>query len=136
MAMLTDTGPLVALILEFDPHKEKVERVYARLREPLITSSACIAETLHLLGRSGGWPAQRALLALLRGAALLVYGEADGAAVRAAMFMERYHDLPCDYADATLLVSAEDTGLRQIFTIDPHFNAYRLTNGDALEILR
>lgn len=53
----------------------------------------------------------------------------------AALFMERFRDQPCDYADATLLVAAEETAIRLIFTIDPHFHAYRLAGGEALSIM-
>jgi uncharacterized protein len=49
--------------------------------------------------------------------------------------MERFRDQPCDYADATLLVAAEDTGRKRVFTIDTHFHAYRLSNRDALVII-
>lgn len=49
--------------------------------------------------------------------------------------MERFRDIPCDYADATLLVAAEQTGTRRIFTFDKHFYAYRLSNGDHLEVI-
>jgi len=54
---------------------------------------------------------------------------------RAFAYMERFRDIPCDYADATLLVAAEDMGMRQIFTFDRHFYAYRLMNGDHLDVI-
>jgi predicted nucleic acid-binding protein len=37
-----------------------------------------------------------------------------------------YQDVPCDFADATLLVLAERTGVREIITLDRHFHAYRV----------
>ena len=49
--------------------------------------------------------------------------------------MTRFHDIPCDYADATLLVAAEEIGLRRIFTVDRHFYAYRLTSGESLDLV-
>jgi predicted nucleic acid-binding protein len=54
---------------------------------------------------------------------------------RAFAFMAKFKDQPCDYADATLLVAAEETGLRRIFAYDRHFHAYRLTDGTALEVV-
>jgi predicted nucleic acid-binding protein len=39
---------------------------------------------------------------------------------------KKYHDLPMDFADATLVVAAENTGLREIISIDSDFDIYRL----------
>ena len=60
---------------------------------------------------------------------------ATGGHERAFAYMVRYNDQPCDYADSALLVAAEETGYRRIFTFDRHFYAYRLPNGEALAVL-
>jgi predicted nucleic acid-binding protein len=39
---------------------------------------------------------------------------------------EKYSDLPMDFADATLVVTAEKTGIRQIISLDKDFDIYRL----------
>jgi len=52
---------------------------------------------------------------------------------RAISFMHRFQDIPCDYADGTVLVAAEETDIRQIFTLDQHFYACRLSDGSALD---
>jgi uncharacterized protein len=39
--------------------------------------------------------------------------------------MEKYKDIPMDFADATLVCLAEDTGISEIFTLDIRgFSAY------------
>jgi predicted nucleic acid-binding protein len=38
----------------------------------------------------------------------------------------KYRDLPCDFADATLVLAAEKTGIRSIISVDSDFNVYRL----------
>jgi len=68
------------------------------------------------------------------GALQILIPSAD-APIRAKAFMECFRDQPCDYADATLLVAAEDIGVTRIFTIDRHFHAYRLSNGTELEVI-
>jgi len=41
--------------------------------------------------------------------------------------MDKYHDLPMDYADATLVALAEETESDWVFTLDQKgFSAYRL----------
>jgi hypothetical protein len=41
--------------------------------------------------------------------------------------MEKYKDVPMDFADATLVVLAEETGIQEVFTLDLRgFSAYRI----------
>jgi predicted nucleic acid-binding protein len=39
---------------------------------------------------------------------------------------KKYSNLPMDFADATLVVAAEKTGIREIISIDSDFDVYRL----------
>jgi predicted nucleic acid-binding protein len=38
----------------------------------------------------------------------------------------KYADLPMDFADATLVITAEKTGIREIISLDKDFDIYRL----------
>ena len=40
--------------------------------------------------------------------------------------MEKYSDLPMDFADATLLVLAEELNTDNVFTVDCDFRIYRI----------
>jgi predicted nucleic acid-binding protein len=40
--------------------------------------------------------------------------------------MEKYRDLPMDFADAALVCAAERNRLTSIITFDRHFQVYRL----------
>jgi hypothetical protein len=50
--------------------------------------------------------------------------------------MERYRDRPMDLADATLVLTAEKTGYRQILTLDSDFLFYRIGGRDNFEIIQ
>ena len=39
---------------------------------------------------------------------------------------KKYSDRPMDFADATLVIAAEKTGIRKIMSIDSDFDFYRL----------
>jgi len=132
---LTDTGPLVALIDNRDGYHTKVKEIMKTVRFPLITTEACLTETMHLLYADGGWMAQASLWRLISSGALQITTAPEDAIERVRVFMERFRDIPCDYADATLLVAAEVIGQRRIFTLDRHFYAYRLTDGSALQVI-
>jgi predicted nucleic acid-binding protein len=41
--------------------------------------------------------------------------------------MRKYHDTPMDFVDALLVASAEERGIRDVFTLDRRgFSTYRL----------
>jgi len=133
--MLVDTGPIVALIDKRDGLHQKATRVADALADQLLTTEACITEALYFIYDAGGWSAQRVLRDMVSNGDIRVLPSAGPLNARAFAYMERFRDIPCDYADATLLVAAEETGVRQIFTFDKHFYAYRLTNGNHLDVI-
>jgi len=132
---LTDTGPLVALIIEEDVNHQRCAQTLASLRRPFVTTWPCVAEAMHLLGRIGGHPAQEVLWGYLDDGTLEVHihDESERRLMRA--FMQRYRDTPMDLADASLVVAAHSLNTRRVFTLDSDFFVYRLPNGEALEVV-
>jgi hypothetical protein len=123
---LVDTGPLVALFDPSDRWHERCQVELARLaRASLVTSLAVLTEATHLLGFDRR--AQRALLAFVAAGAVEIADLGAGDVSRAAALMERFDDLPMDFADATLVVLAERLGTNRVFTLDrKDFGAYRI----------
>ncbi len=52
-----------------------------------------------------------------------------------SILMEQYRDTPMDLADASLVATAEQRGLSQIFTLDHHFRIYRLGGARSFEVV-
>ena len=48
---------------------------------------------------------------------------------------EKYSTLPMDFADATLVITAEKTGIRKIISIDRDFDMYRLPGKEQIRNL-
>jgi predicted nucleic acid-binding protein len=122
--VLVDTGPLVALVDAGDPRHHDCDEVVRALRDPLITVWPVLTEALYLLGSS--WRAQESLLSQIEIGALhlAAFEVADVARVRE--LMEKYRDLPMDFADAALVRVAERDDITRIFTLDRrHFSIYR-----------
>lgn len=122
--LILDTGPLVALIDRSETrHRDCVETLET-WTGTILSTEAVLTEALHLLGpdRSG----RRVCLEFfLRGAVLLAPSSLESLA-RVRVLMEKYADLPMDYADATLVVLAEDLGSDRIFTLDRRgFSVFR-----------
>jgi hypothetical protein len=56
--------------------------------------------------------------------------------VRVLAVLERFRDLPMDYADATLVVPGEVRRVTAVATIDAQdFSAYRLPSGKPLRLV-
>ncbi len=49
--------------------------------------------------------------------------------------MDKYHDMPMDLADASLVAAAEHLDTRRLFTLDNDFRVYRLSDGSMLDIM-
>jgi uncharacterized protein len=132
--MLTDTGPLLAMLDRGDPrHEECLTTAKSFERGPFITTWPCFAETMYLLGREGGYRLQAALWRLRNAGRLLLHDLSGAEVARAEALMAQYQDTPMDLGDASLDAVAETRGLRQVFTLDRHFWGYRLADGSALE---
>jgi predicted nucleic acid-binding protein len=46
---------------------------------------------------------------------------------------DKYSSLPMDFADATIVITAEKTGIRQIISIDRDFDIYRLPGKEQIQ---
>lgn len=70
-------------------------------------------------------------LAWVAGAVMIDHGTSlDMPRIQA--IIDKYADLPADFADASLIAMAERLGLSSIATLDSDFDIYRLSNGSAL----
>lgn len=65
----------------------------------------------------------------------MTYEIQEGDYNRLFELMEKYQDRPMDLADASLLLVAEQTGARQILTLDSDFLFYLINNQDTFDIL-
>jgi predicted nucleic acid-binding protein len=122
--LLTDAGPLVALLDRGDPAHEACVAALKTVRDPLITVWPAFTEAMYLL--RGVWAAQKALWSRLETEALTLAPLDETDAPRMRELMEKYRDLPMDLADAALVRVAERDAMTGIFTLDhKHFSLYR-----------
>lgn len=131
--LLLDTGALVALLDASERRHDDCARFFAKWRGSVVTTEAVVTEAAYLLA-SAGVDGTAAIRFCLRGGAS-VKPWSEGRAHRAADLMIKYHDIPMDYADATLVALAEDLGTAEVFTLDRKgFNAYRWRRRRAFRI--
>lgn len=123
--LLLDTGAWVALVDRSERSHEACVTVLEGWTGRIVTTEAVLTETLYLVGPS--WKAQQIVLEfVLRGAVLPVPSSRESLR-RVAALMERYRDVPMDFADATLVALGEEIGANRVFTLDRRgFPVYRL----------
>ena len=132
--LLLDTGAFVALT---DRDEETHAGCVAALEGwtgPIVTTEAVLTETLYLVGPR--WRDQKkALEFVLRGAFQLVPQSAKSLR-RVAVLMERYRNIPMDFADATLVALGEELETDWVFSLDRRgFSTYRLNQRKPFRIL-
>jgi uncharacterized protein len=125
--ILTDAGPLIAILDRGESHHQTCVDCLAQLSGPMLTTWPAFTEAMCLLGEAGGWVAQAALWSLEAEGDLEIADLGAEDRRRMSELMARYHDRPMDLADASLVVLAEKRGLRDVFTLDhADFHVYRL----------
>ena len=134
--MLTDAGPLIALLDRNDQyHQQTITALPLQSGEPLLTTWPCFTEAMYLLGRLGGFSYQGELWKMLDRRTLTLHPPTPEEVARMSRLMEQYQDTPMDLADASLVAAAGSRGLNQVFTLDSDFRFYRLNNGTTLNII-
>lgn len=126
---LLDTGPLVAYLDGSDSaHGEVAERL-AGFTGRLVTTSAVITEAMHFVSDSRDGP--EALASFAHAVGLLVYECAHPTQLKDAVrLMTKYADTPMDFADATLVLLADQLSVVDILTLDRRgFSTYRNGRG-------
>jgi uncharacterized protein len=126
---LLDTGPLVALFRRNDAFHQRAVAWFKSHRSPLLTTHAVATESWHLVS-----PGVRlALVKFISVACEVCDLGADGAS-RIATTVERFADVPMDYADASLVVLAEIRKIYRVATIDFNdFTTYRTADGKVIK---
>jgi predicted nucleic acid-binding protein len=121
---LLDTGVFVALLDRSERNHQRCVDLLSAFQGQLLTTEPVLTETIYLLGPSVR--AQRTGIDfILKGGATLV-PQSVASLTRASALMKKYSDIPMDLADATLVVLAEETSIREVLTLDIRgFSAYR-----------
>lgn len=132
---LIDTGPIVALLNRGDEDHQRCLEVLRGLVGPLFTTWPVITEAMHFLGKTTGHRGQQALWKMLRDGKIRVIEPLADSLERMDVLMAKYHDVPMDIADASLVAIAEKLGVPRVFTLDGDFSIYRLPGKQPFEVV-
>jgi predicted nucleic acid-binding protein len=131
---LIDTGPFVAYLNRNDPAHQRVAASLDNFKGQLVTTSAVVTEAMYFVSELGNGPISFAKF--LAGSGVRVAESTQpGQVLDAAELMNRYSDTPMDFADATLVLLAEEVGVTEIFTLDRRgFSTYKTPKGKAFRL--
>jgi predicted nucleic acid-binding protein len=125
---------LVASFDKNDAHHNVCLGLLKNLKMPLITTIPVLTEALYLLSYS--WYLQDSLWEALEDDTVRIYIMDKGIFKRCRELMNKYQDLPMDFADASLVVVAERENISTIFTLDhKDFKVYRTKHGKRFKLL-
>ena len=132
---LVDTGPFVAYLDRADPMHALTTARLDDFVGQLLTTSAVVTETMYFLGDAPDGPVSFARLLVNANVQIGdVFQPADVFA--AAALMKKYRDTPMDFADATLVLLADQLGLTEIATLDRRgFSTYRTAKGKRFRLV-
>ncbi len=132
--LLLDTGGFVAILNRNERRHRDCVRILESCRGPILTTEAVLTETLHLLDHEPR--ARRLCLDFFARQAIFLIPSSLKTLVRVSELMEKYRDVPMDYADATLVALAEESGIGDILTLDRQdFSVFRWRGARPFNIL-
>ena len=123
-SILIDAGPLISL---FNAKERNHRSVKTFLREHpyrYVSTLAVFTEVSHMLDFSTD--AQRDFYEWVMYKGVFISDINQNDMPRLIELTGKYADLPMDFADATLVITAEKTGIREIISLDKDFDIYRL----------
>ena len=132
---MIDTGPFVSYLHRNDPRHDDVANFINSFRGQLATTGAVIGEVMYFLSEFPSGPVAFAKL-LISSHVQVVELIQPARALAAAELMQKYSDTPMDFADATLVLLAEELGVIEILTLDRRgFSTYRTGKGRAFRLV-
>jgi len=121
--IIADTGVIVGLLDEDDQWHEWARAQAASLPVPYSTCEAVITEACHLLKhvRNGA----KKVLRMIEQGVLVIDFSLSMEAQDVSALIEKYSDVPMDFADACLVRMSESIENSTVFTVDGDFRVYR-----------
>lgn len=126
-SVLVDAGPLIAAAVKRDRYHCSAVKWFREHRQvTLITTLPALTEACHALSPA----AQCKLLHSVHAGTLRLCPIDEPDTARAAELIERYRELPMDFADASIVVASEKLGIADVVSVDhKDFDIYRSSKG-------
>ena len=134
MIAILDTGPWVALIDRSESRHTECIQWLKNFSGRLYSTEAVLTEVLYILNFS--ITARCAALDFVLKSVVEIVPSSTASLKKTKNLMKKYADLPMDFADATIVCLANETGMQNIVTFDQKdFSIYRLPKKKSFTIM-
>jgi predicted nucleic acid-binding protein len=134
MLAILDTGPWVALIDRSESRHTECVQWLKNFSGRLYSTEAVLTEVLYILNFS--ITAQCAALDFVLESVVEIVPSSTDSLKKTKNLMKKYADLPMDFADATIVCLATETGMQNIATFDKKdFTIYKLPKKKSFTII-
>jgi len=123
-SILIDAGPLIALFDASEKHHKGIRNFLKDNPYRFVSTLPVFTEVSYMLDFNIN--AQRDFFEWIMYKGVIISDINQNDIPRIVDLMDKYADLPMDFADATLVITAEKTGIREIISLDGDFDIYRL----------
>jgi len=123
-SILIDAGPLICLFDSSEKRHKPMKEFLRKHPYRYVSTLAVFTEVSHMLDFSVH--AQRDFYEWIMCKGVIISDINQNDMPRLIELTGKYADLPMDLADATLVITAEKTGIKEIISLDKDFNIYRL----------
>ena len=135
MAVIADTGALIALANANDQYHRPIRQFFGANREPVIIPCPVVPETCFILRTSMGAAVELEFLRSIRGHLMLEHYTAADAA-RVIEINEKYRDAEFGFVDATVMAMAERLNIQTVLTVDHRdFSMFRPMHCPAFHLI-
>ena len=121
--VVVDAGPLLALFDIRDEYHTQAVGYLQGARSKLITTLAVVTEAMHLFGPSP--TPKKNLLNWINAGAITLVAPNEKDFKRVIQLIDKYADLPMDFADGMTVAICERLDIIHIATFDSDFDVYR-----------
>ena len=136
MALILDTGVIVALLDASDPEHQRCVDLVATVGEDLVVPAPVLVEVDYWLLKLYGHEAWNTFVEDVERGAYRLLQLDEKAVVRAAELEHTYSSLDLGFVDAAVIVSCEQLGESKVATLDRRdFSVVRPSHCEALTLL-
>lgn len=136
MALVLDTGPIVAALDRDDLHHDACVRLLEKTREPLVVAGPTLVEIDYWIRKRLGPDVWRFFMEDLGQGAYLIAELGATERLRAVALGRQYADLDLGFVDAAVIAVCESLGETKVATLDHrHFGVVRPVHCERLRLL-
>jgi predicted nucleic acid-binding protein len=136
MALVLDTGPIVAALDRDDPHHAACAALLGEAREPLVVVGSTLVEIDYWVRKGLTLEVWESFVEDIASGAYRLEPVSEADLARVAVLERRYADLGLGFVDASVIAVCERLGEDKVVTLDyRHFGAVRPAHCEALRLL-